>query len=131
MRQETKVLKGLVGQHRIAQISKKDPSAVCECTVDESGERGVVRISVAGAVVSMEFIESEHTAGKIENMEDYTAVVASIPTLGIMFPESKFPRDVASAIFQSIVAEVKTRSGKDFHFNGFVYDDMGNVKPTK
>ena len=122
---------GMVGQHRIAQIKKRDPSTVCECTVDESGERGVVQISMAGEVVSMEFIESEHTAGKVENMEDYTAVVAGIPTLGIMFPESKFPRDVAAAIFQSIVAEVKTRSGKEFHFNGFVYDDMGNVKPTK
>jgi hypothetical protein len=131
MRQETKVLMGMVGEHRIAQISKKDPSAVSECTVDESGERGVVRTSVAGEVVSMEFIESEHTAGKVENMEDYTAVVASIRTLGIMFPESKFPRDVASTIFQSIVAEVKARAGKEFHFNGFVYDDMGNVKPTK
>jgi hypothetical protein len=131
MRQETKVLMGMVGQHRIAQITKKDALAVCECTVDESGERGVVRISVAGEVISMEFIESEHTAGKVENMEDYTAVVEGIPTLGIMFPESKFPRDMAAAIFQSIVAEVKTRSGKDFHFNGFVYDDMGNVKPTK
>jgi len=131
MRQETKVLMGMVGQHRIAQMAKKDPSAACDCTVDESGERGMVRISVAGEVISMEFIESEHTAGKVENMEDYTAVVAGIPTLGIMFPESKFPRDVAAAIFQSIVAEVKNRSGKDFHFNGFVYDDMGNVKPTK
>jgi len=122
---------GMVGQHRIAQIAKRDPSTVCECTVDESGERGVVQIRVAGDVVSMEFIESEHTAGKVENMEDYTAVVAGIPTLGIMFPESKFPRDVAAAIFQSIVAEVRARSGKDFHFNGFVYDDLGNVKPTK
>ena len=48
-----------------------------------------------------------------------------------MFPESRFPRDMAAAIFRSIVAEVRNRSGKDFNFNGFVYDDMGNVKPTK
>ncbi|MGD0818066.1 MAG: hypothetical protein ABR986_06650 [Methanomassiliicoccales archaeon] len=131
MRQETKVLMGMVGQHRIAQIAKKDPAAVCECVVDDSGERGVVRTNVSGQIVSMEFIESEHTAGKVENIEDYVAVVTDIPTLGIMFPESRFPRDMAAAIFQSILAEVKKRAGKDFHFNGFVYDDMGNVKPTR
>jgi hypothetical protein len=79
----------------------------------------------------MEFIESEHTAGKVENMEDCAAVVAGIPTLGIMFPESKFPRNVAAAIFQSIVAEVSSRTGKDLRSIGFVYDDMGNVKPTR
>jgi len=131
MRQETKVLMAMVGQHRIAQIMKRDPAAVCEFVEDESGERGVVRVSVSGVVGSMEFIESEHTAGRVENIEDYVAVVAEIPTLGIMFPESRFPRDVAAAIFQSIVAEVKKRAGKDFSFNGFVYDDMGNVKATK
>jgi hypothetical protein len=131
MRQETRALMGIVGQHRIAQVMKKDPAAVCECVVDDSGERGVVRINVSGQIRSMEFIESEHTAGKVENIEDYVAVVADVPILGIMFPESRFPRDMAAAIFQSIVAEVKTRSGKDFQFNGFVYDDMGNVKPTK
>jgi hypothetical protein len=131
MRQETKVLMGMVGQHRIGQIAKKDPSAVCECTVDDSGERGIVRISISGQISSMEFIESEHTAGKVDNMEDYAAVVADVPTLGIMFPESKYPRDMASSIFGSIVAEVRKRSGKDFKFNGFVYDDMGNVKPVR
>ena len=131
MRQETKVLMGMVGQHRIAQIAKKDPAAVCECTVDDSGERGVVRISVSGQVSSMEFIESERTAGEVENIEDYVAVVTDVPTLGIMFPESRFPRDVAAAIFGSIVGEVKKSTGKDFRFNGFVYDDMGNVKATK
>ena len=122
---------GMVGEHRIAQIAKKDPAAVCECVVDDSGERGVVRISISGQISSMEFIESDRTAGKVENMEDYAAVVADIPTLGIMFPEARFPRDMAAAIFGSIVAEVKKRSGKDFQFNGFVYDDKGNVKPTK
>jgi hypothetical protein len=131
MRQETKVLMGMVGQHRIAQIAKKDPAAVCECTVDDSGERAVVKISDSGQVVSMEFVESERTAGKVENIEDYVAVVSEIPTLGIMFPESRFPRDMAAAIFSSIVTEVRKRAGKDFQFHGFVYDDMGNVKPTK
>ena len=131
MRQETRALMGMVGQHRIVQITKKDPAAVCECVVDDSGERAVVRTSISGQISSMEFIESERTAGKVENMEDYVAVVTEVPTLGIMFPESRFPRDMAAAIFGSIVAEVRTRSGKDFKFNGFVYDDMGNVKPTK
>jgi hypothetical protein len=131
MRQETRALMGMVGQHRIAQIAKKDPTAVCECVVDDSGERGVVRISVSDRIVSMELIESERTAGKVENIEDYVAVVADIPTLGIMFPESRFPRDMAAAIFTSIVSEVRKRSGKDFLFNGFVYDDKGNVKATK
>lgn len=131
MRQETRALMGMVGQHRIAQIAKKDPAAVCDCTVDDSGERGVVKISNSGQVVSMEFIESDRTAGKVENIEDYVAVVNDIPTLGIMFPESRFPRDLAAAIFSSIVTEVRKRAGKDFRFNGFVYDDMGNVKPTK
>jgi hypothetical protein len=131
MRQETRALMGMVGQHRIAQIAKKDPAAVCECVVEDSGERAVVRISVSGQISSMEFIESDRTAGKVENREDYVAVVAEVPTLGIMFPESRFPRDVAAAIFGSIVAEVKIRSGKDFKFNGFVYDDMGNVKATR
>ena len=122
---------GMVGEHRIAQIARRDPAAVCECVVDGSGERAVVRISVSGQISSMEFIESDHTAGKVENMEDYATVVADVPTLGIMFPESRFPRDMAAAIFGSIVAEVRTRSGKDFKFNGFVYDDKGNVKATK
>ncbi len=122
---------GMVGQHRIAQVLKKDPGAVCECVVDDSGERGVVRISSAGAISSMEFIESEHTAGRVENLEDYAAVVDSVPILGIMFPESRFPRDMAAAIYTTIVAEVRKRSGKDFHFTGFVYDDMGNVKATR
>ena len=122
---------GMVGQHRIAQIMKKDPAGVCECVVDDSGERGMVRIGVSGQITSMEFIESEHSAGRVENMEDYVAVVNDIPALGIMFPESRFPRDVAATIFQSIVTEVKVRSGKDFDFKGFVYDDMGNVKPTR
>ena len=131
MRQETRALMEMVGRHRTAQMAKKEPSAVCECTVDGSGERAVVQISISGQVVSMEFIESDRTAGKVENMEDYAAVVADIPTLGIMFPESKYPRDMASSIFGSIVAEVRKRSGKDFKFNGFVYDDMGNVKPTR
>ncbi|HEY3420860.1 MAG TPA: hypothetical protein VGK23_09935 [Methanomassiliicoccales archaeon] len=131
MRQETRALMGMVGQHRIAQMAKKDPAAVCECVVDDSGLRGVVKISVSGQISSMEFIESESTAGKADNIEDYVAVVMDVPTLGIMFPESKFPRDMAAAIFTSIVSEVRKRSGKDFRFNGFVYDDMGNVKPTK
>ncbi len=122
---------GMVGEHRIAQIAKKDPAAVCECVVDDSGERAVVRISISGQISSMEFIESDRTAGKVENMEDYAAVVADVPTLGIMFPESRFPRDMAAAIFGSIVAEVRNRSGKDFKFNGFVYDDLGNVKATR
>ena len=56
---------------------------------------------------------------------------STYPTLGIMFPESRFPRDMAAAIFQTIVAEIRKRSGKDVHFTGFVYDDMGNVKQTK
>ena len=131
MRQETRALMGMVGEHRIAQIAKKDPAAVCECVVDDSGERAVVRISISGQISSMEFIESDRTAGKVENMEDYAAVVADVPTLGIMFPESRFPRDMAAAIFGSIVAEVRNRSGKDFKFNGFVYDDLGNVKATR
>ena len=122
---------GMVGQHRIAQIMKKDPAAVCECVVDDSGERGMVRVGVPGQITSMEFIESEHTLGRVENIEDYVAVVNDIPALGIMFPELRFPRDVAATIFQSIVAEVKKRSGKNFRFDGFVYDDMGNVKPTR
>ena len=131
MRQETRALMGIVGQHRIAQITKKDPTAACEFVEEESGERGVVRTSLSGQTVAMEFIESDRTAGKVENIEDYVAVVTDIPTLGIMFPESRFPRDVAAAIYGSIVAEVKKRAGKDFHFDGFVYDDKGNVKPTK
>jgi hypothetical protein len=131
MRQETKVLMEMVGQHRIAQIKKRDSLAVCQYVGDDSGERGVVRIGISGQVSSMEFIESEHTAGKVENIEDYVAVVAEIPTLGIMFPESRFPRDMAAAIFQSIVAEIRKRTSNDFHFNGFVYDEMGNVKQTK
>jgi hypothetical protein len=131
MRQETRALMGMVGQHRIAQIAKKDPAAAVECVVDDSGLRGVVKIGVSGQISSMEFIESESTAGKADNIEDYVAVVMGVPTLGIMFPESKFPRDMAAAIFTSIVSEVRKRSGRDFHFNGFVYDDMGNVKPTR
>ncbi len=131
MRQETRALIGIVGQRRIAQIAKKDPTTISECMVADSGERGIVRITISGQISSMEFIESDKTAGKVENMEDYAAVVADVPTLGIMFPESRFPRDMAAAIFQTIVAEVKKRSGKDFKFTGFVYDDMGNVKATR
>jgi hypothetical protein len=131
MRQQTKALMEMVGQHRITQIMKKDPTAVCQFIGEDSGERGVVRTDISGQVSSMEFIESEHTAGKVENIDDYAAVAVDIPSLGIMFPESRFPRDMASAIFQTIVAEIRKRTGKDVHFTGFVYDDMGNVKLTK
>jgi hypothetical protein len=131
MRQETRALMGMVGQHRIAQITKQDPAAVCECVVDDSGMRAVIKISSSGQISAIEFIESEGTAGKVENMEDYVSIVSDIPSLGIMFPEAKYPRDMAGAIYQSIVAEVKKRAGKDFRFSGFVYDDMGNVKPVR
>jgi hypothetical protein len=131
MRQETRAIMGMVGEHRISQMRKRDPALDYECTVDGSGERAVVKVTSAEGLVAMDFIESEATAGKVENMDDYIAVASMVHSLGIMFPEKHYPRDMASSIFQSIVSEVRRRSGIEFQFNGYVYDDMGNVKPVR
>jgi hypothetical protein len=45
-----------------------------------------------------------------------------------MFPESKYSRDMASAIYQSIIKEVRHRAEIEVSFQGFVYDDRGNMK---
>jgi hypothetical protein len=54
--------------------------------------------------------------------------VNDLGSLTIMFPEMKYPREMAHPIYQSIVKEVKQRTGKDFVFTGFVYDALGNLK---
>lgn len=128
MRQETKFMIEMVANHRMDMIRKKDPTSKVGFTWDDSGLRGSVQMSVGGELRSIEFIESETTAGKIDLMEDYELVVNELGSLTIMYPEAKYPREMAHPIYQSIVKEVKQRTGKDFIFTGFVYDALGNLK---
>jgi hypothetical protein len=81
-----------------------------------------------GELERLEFIESEHTAGHLKYFDDYIDVGKSTGTLVLLFPESKFTRDMASGIYQSIMKEVRQKAEREVIFHGFVYDDRGNVK---
>jgi hypothetical protein len=80
-----------------------------------------------GQLLEMEFVESAETAGRSDYLEDYVEVAKALGSLTILFPEAKYPREMAQPIFESILAHVRLHSG-DFTFNGYVYDERGALK---
>lgn len=128
MREETKAFIEMVAERRSEHILKAAPDVETKLAMEESGLRGALQVFKAGELVRLEFIESEHTAGQLKYFDDYIDVGKSIGTLVLLFPESKFSRDMASGIYQSILKEVRQKAEREVSFQGFVYDDRGNVK---
>lgn len=131
MRQHTKVQLETIAKKRSEQIGRSSPDLVTQTAFDDSGLRCAVQVLRDGQLVRLEFIESESTAGQGRFYDDYAEVAKGTGALVIMFPESKYPRDLASSIFQGIMSEVRKRAEREVEFQGFVYDDKGNLKPTK
>ena len=128
MRQETKVILEMVGKRRMDTMKKNRPDLEISQIVDDSGLRAVLNVSSNGSLISIEFIESSSTAGNISMLDDYVEVAKEIGSLALFYPESKYSRDMASAIYSSLVKEIKAKAGRDLTFSGFLYDDLGNIK---
>ncbi len=128
MRQETKAILEMVGKRRMDSIKKNIPDLEVNQIVDDSGLRAVLNVSNNGALMRIEFIESSSTAGNISMLDDYVEVAREIGSLALFYPESKYSRDMASAIYSSLVKEIKAKTGRDLTFSGFLYDDLGNIK---
>jgi hypothetical protein len=128
MREETKAFIEMVAERRSEHILKATPDVETKLAMDDSGLRGALQVIKDGKLERLEFIESEHTAGQLKYFDDYIDVGKSIGTLVLLFPESKFSRDMASGIYQSILKEVRQKAEREVIFQGFVYDDRGNVK---
>ena len=128
MRQETKAILEMVGKRRMDSIKKNIPDLEVSQIVDDSGLRAVLNVSSNGALMRIEFIESSSTAGNISMLDDYVEVAREIGSLALFYPESKYSRDMASAIYSSLVKEIKAKAGRDLTFSGFLYDDLGNIK---
>lgn len=128
MRQQTKVFLEMAAKRRTEHIMKEVPGAETKLAMDDSGLRCALQVFNNGELIRLEFIESESTAGQAGYFDDYIDVANSIGTLVVHFPESKYSRDMASAVYQSIMNEVRKRADHEVSFQGFVYDDMGNFK---
>jgi hypothetical protein len=128
MRQETKAILEMVGKKRVEMIHKTSPDAEVNLVMDDSGLRAVLQVSESGSLMRMEFIESPSTAGNIAMLDDYVEIAKEVGSLSLLYPESKYSRDMVSAIYPSLVKEIRGKAGRDFSFSGFVYDDLGNVK---
>ena len=128
MRQETKVFLEFVAKRRIDKIRESSPELQAELAMDDSGLRCALQVTRDGELVRLEFIESTLTAGKQAHFDDYYEVAKGIGSLAILFPESKFSRDLASSIFQSILKEARQGTDREITFQGFIYDDRGNIK---
>jgi hypothetical protein len=127
MRQETKAFLGIVANKRCEALRKKHPQAQVEVAIDDSGMRAAVSVTENDQLLDMEFVESAETAGRPDYLEDYVEVARALGSLTILFPESKYPREMAQPIFQSILQHVQLQAGS-FAFNGFVYDEKGVLK---
>jgi hypothetical protein len=128
MRQETKAILEMVGKRRMDAIKKAHPDLEIGQIVDDSGLRVVLNVSSNGELIRIEFIESSSTAGNIAMLDDYVEIAKDLGSLALIYPESKYSRDMASAIYSSLVKEIKTKSGRDIAFSGYLYDDLGNIK---
>lgn len=128
MRQETKVIIEMVAKKRAEQISKITPGAESNLALDDSGLRGVLQVFEGGGLKWLEFIESVDTAGQIQFFDDYIEVARDLGNFAILFPVSKYSREFASAVYQSIMTEVHKKVQREVEFHGFVYDDLGNIK---
>ena len=128
MRQETKAILEMVAKRRMDSMKKNIPDLEVSQIVDDSGLRAVINVSSNGTLIRIEFIESSSTAGNISMLDDYVEVAKEIGSLALFYPESKYSRDMASAIYSSLVKEIKAKVGRDLTFSGFMYDDLGNIK---
>jgi hypothetical protein len=128
MRQETKAILEMVAKRRMDTMKKNHPDQEIGQIVDDSGLRAVLNVSSNGELIRIEFIESSSTAGNISMLDDYVEVAKEIGSLALFYPESKYSRDMASAIYSSLVKEIKAKAGRDLTFSGFMYDDLGNIK---
>ncbi|MCX6651305.1 MAG: hypothetical protein NT131_06595 [Methanomassiliicoccales archaeon] len=131
MREEIRAFIEMVANRRSAQILKVIPDVEIKLAMDESGLRCALQVFKNGELERLEFIESESTAGQLRYFDDYIDVGKSIGTLVLLFPESKFSRDMASGIYQSIMKEVRDKAEREVSFQGFVYDDRGNLKKAE
>jgi len=128
MREETKVFLEMVARKRAERIREVSPGVETQLTMDDSGLRCALQVLQNGELVRLEFIESATTAGKQAHFGDYIEVGRGVGSFAIIFPESKYPRDLASSIYQSILKEVRQGAEREVSFLGFVYDDRGNIK---
>lgn len=131
MRQETKVFLEFVAKRRIDKMKESSPELQAELTMDDSGLRCALQVTRDGELVRLEFIESTLTAGKQTYFADYVEVARTVGSLAILFPESKFTRDLASSIYQSVLKEARQGTDREIELLGFVYDDRGNFKKVE
>ncbi|OPX59877.1 MAG: hypothetical protein A4E30_01221 [Methanomassiliicoccales archaeon PtaB.Bin215] len=131
MRASTRVFLETVAKKRMAAISEESPDLGVEMAMDDSGLRCAIQVTRDGELVRLEFIESTVTAGKQAQFDDYLEVASSIGSLAIIFPESKFSRDMASNIFQSVLKGARQRTDREISFLGFVYDERLNLKKVE
>jgi hypothetical protein len=128
MREQSKVIIEMVGKKRSEQILKATPEFETNLAMDESGLRGALQVMKEGELIRLEFIESEETAGQVRYFDDYIEVAKSTGNLVLIFPVSKYSRDMASAVYGGIMNEVRKKVENDVTFLGFVFDDLGNIK---
>jgi hypothetical protein len=128
MRQHTKVQLETIAKKRSEQIGRSSPDLVTRTAFDDSGLRCAVQVMRDEELVRLEFIESDITAGQQKFFDDYLEVASNTGTLVLLFPESKYPREMASAIYQGVMAYVRSKSRCEVAFQGFVYDDRGTIK---
>lgn len=128
MHEQTKVFLEMVARNRTEQIRRAEPGLETKLDMDESGLRGALQVFKDGKLERLEFIESESTAGQGRFYNDYLDVAQSLGVLVLFFPESKFSRDMASAIFQGIMSQVRQKAEREVSFQGFVYESRGTLK---
>jgi hypothetical protein len=128
MHEQTKVFLEMVARKRAEQIRKAEPELETKLDMDESGLRGALQVLRNGELQRLEFIESESTAGQVRFFNDYTEVAQSLGVLVLFFPESKFTRDMASAIYHGIMSQVRQKAKREVSFQGFVYESRGTLK---
>jgi len=131
MRQETKVFLEFVAKRRIDKMKESSPELQAELTMDDSGLRCALQVTREGELIRLEFIESTLTAGKQTSFADYVEVARTVGSLAILFPESKFTRDLASSIYQSVLKEARQGTDREIELLGFVYDERGNFKKVE
>ena len=98
MREESKVIIEMVAKKRSEQIAKAEPEVAADLALDDSGLRGVLQVMKGDQMLRLEFIETDSTAGQVHFFDDYIEVAKSTGYLVLLFPVSKYSRDMASAV---------------------------------
>ncbi|OPY31369.1 MAG: hypothetical protein A4E32_01823 [Methanomassiliicoccales archaeon PtaU1.Bin124] len=127
MREESKVIIEMAAKRRSEQILKATPGVETNLVLDDSGLRGALQVIKDGELLRLEFIETESTAGQVHYFDDYIEVARSTGSLILIFPVSKYSRDMAAAVYQGILNEVKKKAERDVELHGYVFDTLGNV----